>query len=202
MSTVKPLTPKQRKVLQKIRNFLIHKDYPPSLKEIAMLISSSDEPVALSTAQYYVDELIKKGYLNRDANVERGLSLKKSKNVQIPKLGVIAAGEPIDPIEDPEPIDIPSSIKLKPYYQYYALDVKGDSMIDMGVLDGDTIIVRHQMTANNGDIVVAITEAGATLKEYINQDGLVKLVPKNSRYEPIIPQHLEIRGILEGLIRS
>lgn len=120
----------------------------------------------------------------------------------IPLLGFIAAGKPIEPIENAEPIQIPNNIKLAPNQSYYALKVKGDSMIDMGILDNDVVLIKHQMTADIGDTVVGITEKGATLKVLGQKNGRTILQPRNPKYEIIIPEQLEIRGKFVGLIRN
>ena len=130
MSSVKPLTPKQKRLLDSIKTYLSEYGYPPTLKDISGMIKENGESTALSTAQYYIEVLTKKGYLDKETGQERGISFKKN-SIQIPKLGFIAAGSPIEPIEDPEYIEVPSTIKMTPSYQYYALEVTGDSMIYM-----------------------------------------------------------------------
>ena len=171
--------------------------YAPSLKEIALFLKTSN----LSTAQYFVEELRNKGYLRKESHIARGISPKTPKH-SVPKLGYIAAGKPIDPIENPEEISVPESIHIDPRYPHYALEVKGDSMMDMGVLNGDTILIKHQLTANFGDVVVAITEDGATLKVLKRHNGQMVLEPRNKLYPVIIPRQLEIRGKLVGLLRK
>jgi repressor LexA len=192
---VKPLTGKQRKVLNFINSKVTDGGYSPTLSEIANFLRTQN----LSTAQYYVGELEKKGYLKR---LSGGGITPLTKSKSIPLLGYIAAGEPIEPIENPEQIDIPRDIHLNPNYPYYALKVRGDSMIDMGVLDGDTVLIKHQMAAENGDIVVGVTEKGATLKVYKKVDNEIILEPRNNKYEVVKPKQLEIRGKFVGLIRG
>lgn len=194
---VKPLTEKQKKTLDFINFFLIENSYSPSLKEIAKFLKTKN----LSTAQYFVEELENKGYLKKLPHKNRGITpINKSQTV--PLLGYIAAGKPIDPIENPETIEIPRNIKLNTRHSHYALQVKGDSMIDMGILNDDIVLIRHQMIAENGDVVVAITEDGATLKIYRNKNGKTILEPRNKNFENIYPKKLEIRGKFCGLIRN
>ena len=193
----KPLTKRQKEVLDFINSFIQKNDYSPSLREIAVFIGTDNA----SSAQYFVDELREKGYLSKEANKTRGIST-KFVSPSIPLLGLIAAGEPIEPLENPEMIAIPSSFNLKPGKSYYALKVSGDSMIDMGVLDGDTVLIEHTFVANNNDTVVAVTEAGATLKVFKKEDGNVWLEPRNNNYSKIFPQSLDIRGKFIGLIRN
>lgn len=189
------LTPKQKKVLIFVNRSIVKNGYPPSLSEIAHHLGKS-----VSTAQHFIEELQIRGYLQKKGNVARGLSLPEEETKQIFKLGYIAAGNPIEPLENPEPINVPSPF-LKETGNYYALEVKGDSMIEDNILSGDTVIIKHQRTANDGDRVVAITEAGATLKVFRKRDGEVYLEPRNNKLKPIYPKEIEIRGVFCGLIR-
>ena len=190
-----PLTPKQKKVLDFVNRFTVKYGYAPSLQEIAKYLGKS-----ISTVQHFTAELQIKGYLQKKENISRGLSSTQEATKQIFKLGYIAAGNPIDPIENPEPIDVPLSF-LKSPGNYYALQVKGDSMIEDSILDGDTIVIKYQQTAEDKDRVVAITENGATLKVLRKMNGKIYLEPRNHNLKPIYPKELEIRGKFCGLIR-
>jgi len=190
------LTPKQKRVLDFVNRFAAKHGYAPSLQEIATHIDKS-----ISTVQHFVVELKEKGYLQKIENVARGIRITEQTARQIFKLGYIAAGNPIDPIENPEPIDVPASL-LKTPGNYYALQVKGDSMVEDNILDGDMIVIRHQQIAKDGDRVVAITENGATLKVYRKKMGEVYLEPRNHKLANIYPKELEIRGIYCGLLRN
>lgn len=195
--SVKPLTNRQKEALDFINAFIRENGYSPSLKELANFLETEN----LSTAQYYIQELEKKGYLQRDPHKNRGITTITQKR-PVPLLGYIAAGEPIEPMEDSEPVQVPTNIKLDKNHSYYALRVKGDSMIDMGILDNDIVLIKHQMTANVGDVVVGITENGATLKILGERNGKKVLEPRNTKYDTIIPEQLEIRGLFAGLIRA
>lgn len=197
MQEIKPLTARQRQVLNFINSFVREKGYSPSLREIAQELKTSN----LSTAQYYIEQLEEKGYLKRDEGKTRGITPLHNPHT-IPLLGYIAAGEPIEPIENPEDVTVPENVKIDIRYPHYALKVKGDSMIDMGVLDGDIALIRHQFIANNGDVVVAVTERGATLKVFTKEGDKIVLEPRNKDYPKIFPEQLEVRGILVGLIRG
>ena len=197
MQELKPLTKKQKKTLDFITSFIAKNGYSPSLKEIAKFLGTTN----LSTAQYFVEELEKKDYLKRASYKNRGI-MPTNKAKTIPLLGNIAAGEPIEPIENPEDIEIPQNIKLDTRSSHYALKVIGDSMFDMGILDNDIVLIKHQITAGNGDVVVAITEKGATLKVFKKKNGTVFLEPKNPKYKVIKPKKLEVRGKFIGLIRK
>lgn len=197
MQYTKPLTAKQKEVLYFVTTSVQKNGYAPSLKELAKFLGTQN----LSTAQYYIEELTNKGYLRKESHMARGITPNTSKQT-ILKLGYISAGQPIDPMEDPVEITVPESIKIDSRYPHYALEVKGDSMMDMGILNSDIILVRHQMTANLGDVVVATTEQGATLKVLQKQNGRFVLEPKNKLYSTIVPEHLEIRGKFVGLLRK
>lgn len=194
---VKPITDRQKEALDFINSFIRDKGYAPSLRELAAFLGTKN----LSTAHYFVKELEKKGYLKRDHYKNRGItSITPKQTVSL--LGNIAAGEPIEPIENPEEIQIPANIEIDSRSPHYALQVKGDSMIDMGILDNDIVLIKHQMTANNGEVIVAVTEDGATLKVFRKRGGKITLEPRNKNYPVIEPQKLEIRGKFVGLIRN
>lgn len=194
---VKPITDRQKQALDFINSFIRDKGYAPSLRELAAFLETKN----LSTAHYFVKELEKKGYLKRNHYKNRGITSITPKQT-VPLLGNIAAGEPIEPIENPEPIEVPQNIKLSGGKSYYALRVKGDSMMDMGILDDDIVLIKHQMTADIGDVVVGITEKGATLKILGRKNGRTILEPRNPKYDTIIPDQLEVRGVFVGLIRA
>ncbi len=195
--TVKPLTDKQKNALDFINSFIHENGYAPSLRELAKFLDTKN----LSTAQYYIQELEKKGYLKRNPHKNRGIAPITQEQI-VPLLGFIAAGEPIEPIENAKPIQVPSNIKLSPNQSYYALRIKGDSMMDMGIFANDVVLIKHQMTADIGDTVVGITEKGATLKVLGSKNGKMILQPRNPKYEIIIPEQLEIRGKFIGLVRG
>ena len=190
------LTPKQKKVLDFIQKYAKENGYSPSLRDISAYLHKS-----LSTVQHYVEELDSKGFLHKEDNVVRGISPVETAKGRIFLLAEVAAGEPIDTLEDPEPIDVPISMISRPG-DYYALRVRGESMIEDNILDGDVIVVRHQKNAQDGDRVVAITEKGATLKVYRERNRKVYLEPRNKSLANIYPKELEIRGKFCGLIRS
>lgn len=192
------LTPKQKNILDFITSFSTDKGYAPSLEEIGKKFE-----LVISTVHQHIKALETKGYLKKENNQPRGVSLfeQTPDSVEIPLLGMIAAGTPIEPIENPEPIKVPKSLVSK-RGDYYALKVKGDSMIEDGILDDDIVVIKSQHTADNGDTVVAITEDGATLKIFRSKNDTIFLEPRNKRLENIYPQSLEIRGKFVGLIRK
>ena len=187
------LTPKQKQILDFIQESINEKRYPPSLAEIANKFNKS-----IPTIFQFVATLKLKGFLEKENDVARGIYTKKP---EIFLLGKIAAGEPIEPLENPEPIEVPREMISSPA-NYYALEVKGNSMIDEGILDHDIVVVKHQNTADSGDIIIAITEKGATLKIFRNKNGEIFLEPRNKNLKNIYPKTLEIRGKFVGLVRK
>ena len=197
MQDIRPLTEKQKQVLDFVEKFAQENGFAPSLREVAEFIATDN----LSTAQYYIEQLTEKGYLKKDSYKSRGISpVFQKQTVQL--LGFIAAGEPIEPLDNPTSITLPKDLTLDQRYPHYALRVKGDSMIDMGILSEDIVLIRHQLTANDGDVVVAVTENGATLKVFKKDKDKIRLVARNKDFPDIYPQKLEIRGRFIGLIRK
>ncbi len=199
---IRPLTPKQKAIVNYVSTHINQKGYSPSLGEIAKQFNLK----AVSTVHQHIQLIQQKGYLRRDSFQSRGLSqLTVTRDyVEIPLLGNIAAGNPIEPLEDPEPIAVPKSMLSKPS-NYYALRVRGDSMIDDGVWDGDIVLIEHKNFAEIGEMVVAVVDGEVTLKRYGGvKNSKVVLIPKNPSLQPfnVNPNKFEIRGIFSGLIRS
>jgi repressor LexA len=197
---VRPLTPRQKDVLDFLKKYLNEKGYSPSLEEVAKHLG-----ISIPSVHQHIELIQKKGYLKKDEFQARSIApLQESQAVfQIPVLGKIAAGNPIEAYEDPDPILVPATM-LKNSTDYYALKVFGDSMIDDDVWDKDIILIKHQTTANIGDMIVAVTDDKVTLKRYggvIN--GQIKLIPRNPKLEPfsVDPSTFEIRGKFAGLLR-
>jgi len=159
--------------------------------------------LVISTVHQHVKALETKGYLKKENNQPRGMTLPEQspESVEIPLLGLIAAGNPIEPIENPETIKVPRTLVSK-RGDYYALKVQGDSMIEDGIWNGDIVVIKSQPTAEDKETVVAITEDGATLKRLRKQNGKVYLEPRNKKIGNIYPKKLEIRGKFCGLIRN
>lgn len=183
------LTPKQKKVLEFIISFVNKNSYSPSLEEIAKKFKLN----SISTVHQYVKALEKKGYINKVEYKQR--SIKPIVNeIEIPLLGYISAGEPIEAISNPEPIKVQKSILPKTGLQY-ALKIKGNSMIEEGIYDGDTVIVHRQETAENGQKVVALINGNeAVLKKIYKEKNGFRLQPANSSMKPIFVKKLIIQG--------
>ena len=195
-------TKRQKQIFDYIKQFIKEKGYSPSLEDIRRHFRLSSR----STAHYYIETLREKGYLNKLDYQARAIELSREKKstdlVEVPLLGVIAAGEPIEAVEDPETIEVPKS-QLSKSGKHYALRVQGDSMIDEGIFDGDTVIIRKQPDAENGETVVAlINDNEVTLKKIYREKGRFRLQPANPTIRPIFTKELIIQGKVISVIRS
>ena len=197
------LTDSQRKVLDFIQRFIAIYTVPPKLQEVAEGIGISSRGVA----HRYVQALVEAGYIETDSGKHRGIRLLKSNpyrpESRLPLLGEIAAGKPIEAIPGQDEIDLSEFFGSN----NFAVQVKGDSMIDAGILDGDTVIIEFRETADDGDIVVAlIDESETTLKRFKrSQRGkYIKLIPENREMEPMVyeAERVRIQGVLIGQLRK
>lgn len=196
------LTKRQKQVLDYIKHYTKKKGYAPSLTEIQNYFNLA----SVSTAHHHVENLKNLGYLVKQDNLPRALDIAKEENfISIPILGTIAAGEPIEAIEErDESIAIPQS-HLPKSKDIYALKVRGDSMIDENIHNNDIVIIKKQNYADNGDKVVAlIDKAEATLKKFFKEKGKIRLQPANPRMNPIFvkPSDLLIQGKVVTVVRS
>ena len=195
------LTKRQKQVLDFIKNYINKHDYAPSLEEIKKHLHLT----SVSTAHYHVQALQNIGYLRKEENQPRALDVfARQKLIQIPLLGKIAAGTPIEAIEDKESIAVPQD-KIKAGNNCFALQVVGKSMIDENIDDGDIVIVKKQETAENGQKVIAlINNSEATLKQLYRERGRIRLQPANPKMQPIFvkPDDLLIQGIVVDIIKS
>ena len=195
------LTPKQKPILDYIKKYIKEKGYSPSLEEVGKRFK-----LAKSTIHQHVEELKEKGYLNKLDYQARSIELTKNRRVfdlvKIPLLGTIAAGQPIEAIEDKETIEVPKS-QLSRSGEHYALRVQGNSMIDEGIFDGDTVVIRKQPDAENGETVVAlINDNEVTLKKVYKEKGKFRLQPANPNLKPIYTKDLIIQGKVTSIIRN
>ena len=198
---MEPLTKRQRQVLGYIQNFIADNGYAPSFREIAENFDLS----STGTVAEYITILENKGYLTKEATEARSIQLVSSdddEEVQIPLLGLVAAGFPIEAVRTYETIDIPRDMMGR---KTYALRVKGESMIEDGILDGDYVIIEQTPKPKNGDIVVALIDNdNTTLKRYYDEKSFVRLQPANSTLRPMrFPKkRLTIQGKVRGVIRK
>jgi repressor LexA len=197
---VSPLTPKQKKILDFIESYTEREGYAPSQQEIAHAFGYS----SLGTVQNYLVRLQQEGYLAKDWNARRGLRVVQPQNgaVTLPLVGIVAAGKPIEAVENPDTIEVPSFM-VGPG-ENFVLRVKGDSMIGDGILDGDLVLVRKQALAENGQTVVALIAGEATVKRFYKKRERIELHPANPSMEPIRIEEEEsfrIEGVVVGVIR-
>ncbi|MCL4437682.1 transcriptional repressor LexA, partial [Patescibacteria group bacterium] len=196
------MTKRQKQVLDFILSYQKNKGYAPSLEEICQKFKLS----SVSTAHFHVSKLEKSGYLAKTENKPRSISIpEKEQLIKIPLLGVIAAGEPIEAIRQNEFLVI-AKARLPKNGDVYALRVKGNSMIDENIKDGDIVLVRQQNVADNGQRVVALIDnQEATLKKFYKERNQIRLQPANSAYEPIIikkGRDIKIQGIVIDIIQT
>lgn len=202
------LSKRQQDILDFIKEEVKKKGYPPSVREIGEAVGLASS----STVHGHLARLEIKGYIRRDPtkpraieilDMEKTASMPTSNVVHVPVVGKVTAGHPITAIENVEEF-FPLPERLVPAdEQVFMLEVMGDSMIEAGILDGDYVIVRQQKTANNGDIVVAMTEEDeATVKRFFKEKDHIRLQPENSTMEPIILRNISILGKVIGVYRQ
>lgn len=194
-----PLTKRQREILEYLRSFITKHEYAPSYREIADHFGYS----SVATVAEHIESLKQKGYLENEENMARSIQLTPTWDERvfaIPLLGSIAAGFPIEAIRTAETIDIPKDMMGR---NVFALRVRGDSMVEDGILDGDYVIIEQTNNPKNGDIVVALVEGnGVTLKRFYREDDHIRLQPANGRYQPIRTKRVVVQGKVRGVIRK
>ena len=197
----KDLTDKQLLILNFIKEMINNSGFPPTVREIG-----DEFGITVKGAYDHLKAIEKKGYIKTEHNKSRAMIIVddesvKSEGLTVPLLGRIAAGSPILAEENIEDyLSFPKDM-FRPG-EYFALKVKGDSMIDGGIFDGDIAVIKKQNTANNGDIVAALIDEEATLKEFHKTSDSVKLLPKNTKYKPIISRDVSIMGKLAAVFRT
>lgn len=196
------LSPKQKQIYEFIKKYSGKHHYSPSLEEIRKRFKLA----AVSTIHQHIKALAAKGYLETHWNQKRSISIPKTnKLIRIPLLGTIAAGSPIEALEEKETIAVPKN-KIPPSSKVYALRVVGNSMIDENINDGDIVLVKQQDVGENGERVVALIDNHeATLKKFYKERGYVRLQPANKTFEPIIirkGRDIKIQGIVIDVIRN
>ena len=194
------LTKKQVDILKFIKTYREKNGYAPSLEEIKKKFKMA----SVSTAHYYIGKLQDAGFLNKEHNQPRGVSTKEAKQtVEIPILGAIAAGQPIEAIEVPDETITITRDEIGQQGKHYALRVQGNSMIDEGIFDGDIVVIRKQEIAENGQTVVAVIDDNeATLKKLYREKGRFRLQPANPTLFPIYRDEVEVRGVVVKIIRN
>lgn len=198
---------RQRQILDFISQYIQKFGVSPTLKQIAEAINVS----SLATIHEHLNNLEKKGILRRYKGKIRGIEILDKgflidgggPQVKVPILGFIAAGKPIESYTDPDAsLFVPANL-ISGRRRNFVLQVKGESMIDEGILDGDFVVIEEQIEVNNGDIVVAVLEDGlATLKRYFKEKTRIRLEPANSNMKPIFAKNIIIKGKVTGVIRK
>jgi len=201
-----PVTAKQRRVYEFIKGYMESNEEPPTIAEIGrhFQISSSASVHGILSA------LEREGLIKRTPNISRGIQLVKQPpnetedRDEIPLLGTVAAGQPIEAILSHDTISVPPDLHGRG--RTFALRVRGDSMIDEHIQDGDIIIVTSQKTADNGQVVVALIDGNyATVKKFYHETDFIRLEPANPQFKPIFiktPERIQIQGVVTGLIRK
>ncbi len=194
------LTPKQKRVLDFIRDYSEAFGYPPTQQEIARKFQLR----SLGSVQNYLVRLERLGLLRRSWNAKRALEVveTEAQGFALPLCGYVAAGQPIEAVESPDTLEVPPGMVQGD--DNFVLRVKGDSMVNDGILDGDYVVVRRQETARAGQTVVALIDGEATVKRYHPRAGGVELHPANDAMEPIVvppESRFEINGVVVGVLR-
>lgn len=199
---MQPLTKRQREILDYLNDFIQQHGYAPSLEEIGRRFSLS----SLATVHKHLTNLQEKGVIRRAWNRSRSVELVQTRSggraVELPLLGYVAAGMPIEAIAGNESIMVPDDFVGK--QDTYVLRVRGDSMIDEQIRDGDYVIVEDRKTAENGEMVVALLEGSdVTLKKFYRENGQVRLQPANPTMQPLVipAERVQVQGVVIGVMR-
>ena len=201
------LTGKQKIILDILKKLIAKNGYPPTVREIGKEANLSSP----ATIHFHLKQLEEKGYIKKDDNKNRTLEIlvpneyleKDDKIIDVPLLGKVTAGSPIEAIETPDELfSLPANL-ITNHDEVFTLKVSGESMINVGIYDGDILIVERQNTARNGDTVVAMNDNNeVTVKTFYKEDGYFRLQPENDTMEPIILKECTILGKAIGLYRK
>ena len=198
------ISKKQQEILEYIKHEIINRGFPPAVREICEAVNLK----STSSVHSHLETLEKNGYIRRDPTKPRAIeivddnfNLVRREMVNVPISGRVAAGEPLLAIENIESY-FPIPAEFMPNSQTFILNVKGESMINAGILDGDNVIVEQCSSADNGDMVVALVDDSATVKTFYKEDGYYRLQPENDYMDPIIVRgELQILGKVIGVFR-
>ena len=197
------ITKKQSEILEYIKSQILNKGYPPSVRDICSAVNLK----STSSVHAHLESLEKNGYIRRDPTkprtieiIDDNFNLTRCEMVNVPVLGQVAAGEPILAVDNITGyFPIPS--EFRPNEETFILTVKGDSMINIGIYNGDQIVVEKCNTAENGEIIVALIDDSATVKRFYKENGHIRLQPENDFMDPIIVDDCMILGKVIGLMR-
>ena len=198
------ISKKQQEILDYMKNEILNRGFPPSVREICEAVNLK----STSSVHSHLEALEKNGYIRRAATKPRAIeiiddnfNLVRREVVNVPLVGTVAAGQPILAVENIDAY-FPIPAEYMPNEQSFMLTVKGDSMINAGIFDGDQVLVKQQATAENGDMVVALIDDSATVKTFYKENGYYRLQPENDNMEPIIiTGNLQILGKVFGVFR-
>lgn len=197
------ITNKQEEILNYIKNEILKRGFPPTVREICQTVGLK----STSSVHSHLESLEKNGYIRRDPTKPRAIeilddsfNLLRREMVNVPVVGTVAAGQPILAEQNIDSY-FPIPAEFMPNEQSFILRVKGESMVNAGIMDGDQVIVRQQGTARNGDIVVALVDDSATVKTFYKEDGHYRLQPENDSMDPIIVDDCQILGKVFGVFR-
>lgn len=197
------ISPKQKEILEYIKDQIIQRGFPPAVRDICEAVHLK----STSSVHSHLETLEKNGYIRRDPTKPRAIeilddtfNLTRREITNVPLVGRVAAGEPILAQENIENY-FPVPVEMLPNNNTFLLTVKGESMINAGILDGDYVLVEEQHTAHNGDMVVALIEDGATVKTFYREEGIIRLQPENDFMDPIMVKDVQILGKVIGVFR-
>ncbi len=197
------ISKKQQEILEYIKNQILQRGFPPAVREICEAVNLK----STSSVHSHLETLEKNGYIRRDPTKPRAIeilddtfNLTRREMVNVPIIGQVAAGQPILAEENIEDY-FPFLAERMPNKQTFLLKVKGESMINAGILDGDYVLVEQDATASNGDMVVALVEDSATVKTFYKEEGVFRLQPENDFMDPIIVKEVSILGKVIGVMR-
>lgn len=203
MSSQGKISKKQREILDFIKKHILNKGYPPSVREICNGVNLK----STSSVHSHLETLERNGYIRRDPSKPRTIeivddefNLTRREVINVPMIGTITAGQPILAVENIEGY-FPVLPEFMPNKDTFMLKVKGESMINSGIFDGDQIIVQRQNTAENGDIVAALIDDSVTVKTFYKEDGYYRLQAENDGMDPILVNEVSILGKVIGLFR-
>lgn len=197
------ITKKQQEILEFIKEQILDRGFPPAVREICEAVHLK----STSSVHSHLETLEKNGYIRRDPTKPRAIeilddtfNLTRREVVNVPLIGNVAAGEPLLAQEHIENY-FPIPMEFMPNKQTFMLKVRGESMINVGIFDGDMVLVEEDNTARNGDLVVALVEDGATVKTFYKEEGIYRLQPENDDMDPIMVSEVSILGKVIGVFR-
>lgn len=197
------ISPKQQEILEYIKSQILVRGFPPAVRDICEAVHLK----STSSVHSHLETLEKNGYIRRDPTKPRAIEIldesfnfTRREMVNVPMVGRVAAGEPLLAEQNVENY-FPIPMEFMPNNQTFMLRVKGDSMINIGIFDGDLVLVEQRQTARNGEVIVALVEDGATVKRFFKEEGVFRLQPENDALDPIIVKEVQILGKVIGVFR-